>query len=142
MPRKPLTRIATPETLAQIDPSFLAELLESHAEFLDRHGIKSGARLEPAGITRLSEVLLDPTHDAPASLIDALLHIDEMADEDGMQKLLEALKHHDRQSYKDLTVLELERALFWGGLWFHAFKTAVLTAVVAAAGMAACSRST
>jgi hypothetical protein len=41
-----------------------------------------------------------------------------------------------------LTVLELERALFWGGLWFHAFKTAVLTAVVAAAGMAACSRST
>ena len=91
MPRKQLTRIATPETLAQIDPSFLAELLESHAEFLDRHGIKSGTRLEPASITRLSEVLLDPTHDAPASLIDALLHIDEMADEDGMQKLLEAL---------------------------------------------------
>ena len=33
-----------------------------------------------------------------------------------------------------LTVLELERALFWGGLRFHAFPTEVITAVVAAAG--------
>ncbi len=91
MPRKPLTRIATPETLAQIAPSFLAELLEPHAEFLERHGIRSGAPLEHADITRLSEVLINPTHDAPAPLIDALLRIDEMADDDGMQKLLEAL---------------------------------------------------
>ena len=38
------------------------------------------------------------------------------------------------QQPERLTVLELERALFWGGLRFQAFETAVLTAVVAAAG--------
>ena len=51
-----------------------------------------------------------------------------------MQKLLGALKGHDARRYKGLTVLELERALFWGGLRFHAFKSPVLTAVVTAAG--------
>ncbi|KOO53453.1 hypothetical protein Ctob_015176 [Chrysochromulina tobinii] len=51
-----------------------------------------------------------------------------------MQKLLFALKQTDGRRYNGLTVLELERALFWGGLQFQAFETAVLTAVVAAAG--------
>jgi hypothetical protein len=50
-----------------------------------------------------------------------------------MQKLLFALKQTDGRRYNGLTVLELEQALFWGGLRFQAFETAVLTAVVAAA---------
>lgn len=91
MPRKPLTRIATPESLAQINPSFLAELLHLHPEFLNRHRIPPTASLAQADITRLSEILIDPANDAPAQLIDALLHIEEMADDDGMLKLLDAL---------------------------------------------------
>ena len=51
-----------------------------------------------------------------------------------MQKLLDALKGHDARRYGGLTVLELERALLWGGLRFHAFENLVLTAVVTAAG--------
>ena len=67
------------------------------------------------------------------------------------------LRSLEQKAKEALGSLELEGALFWGGLRFHAFKTAVLTAVVAAAGcyyggllalnvmaatMAACSRST
>lgn len=92
MPRKQLSRIATPESLARIEPLNLAELLKPHVEFLDRHGIDAGAHPSQRDLTRLSEILLDPGHDVPDSLIDALLHIDEMADEDGMQKLMEAVE--------------------------------------------------
>ncbi len=92
MPRKQLNRIATPESLSQIDPLFLAELLHGHPEFLDRHGVSCVAPLSQRDITRLSEILIDPTHNAPAPLIDAFLHIEEMADDDAMLKLLEALE--------------------------------------------------
>ena len=44
------------------------------------------------------------------------------------------LRSLEQKAKEALGSLELEGALFWGGLRFHAFKTAVLTAVVAAAG--------
>ena len=51
-----------------------------------------------------------------------------------MEQLLVALKQNDSRRYGGLTVLELERALLWGGLRYHAWDTAVRTAVVTAAG--------
>ncbi len=83
---------------------------------------------------------------SPAFSVKVALSGFEVAGEALMRAALESMigwgLAAPRTLFIGLTVLELERALFWGGLWFHAFKTAVLTAVVAAAGMAACSRST
>jgi hypothetical protein len=91
MPRKPLTRIATPESLNQINPALLARLLSPHAGFLSAHHIDVGSLMQQEQINALSEVLLNPRPDAPDTLIDALIHVEEMADEDGMHKLIELL---------------------------------------------------
>ena len=91
---------------------------------------------DPEGVGRDITAILSPHRLGAMGTsergVAATYHSEERSD--CMQKLLEALKHRDDRRYKDLTVLELERALFWGGLRFHAFPTDVITAVVAAAG--------
>lgn len=88
MPRKYLSRFAEPDALRQIQPAFLVELLRPHGAFLELHRVELPSDAELLDIDLVGRVLLNPQCDAPNDLVDALVHINEMADEEGMQKLL------------------------------------------------------
>lgn len=87
-----LRRIARPEILRSVSFEHLVDLLNSEAEtfLVDEVGLDLEADEEDFDFDALAGVLADPPETFPPGLADALHHIHEMADEDGLELLLDA----------------------------------------------------
>lgn len=86
-------RFGKPEVLRQIDPPELVRFLNPFAEFLAAHGLtlNTDAAID---CDSLAAVLLTPSPDMPAELVEALYAVHEMATDTGMHALLEAAAEH------------------------------------------------
>lgn len=89
-----LRRFASPEPLRTITPRYLIRLLEPHRAYLEGRGltlpsIDSG---ELPDYDQLAEILANPDRDTPASLIDAIYFVTELATPEGMDALIDEMR--------------------------------------------------
>ena len=91
-------KFAKPEILRQIRPDLLVTWLEPARGYLEKRGLPLPPGLPgpdapaPLDCNRLVEILMDPTPDMPAGLVESLYVIEEMADEPGMDSILAAAR--------------------------------------------------
>lgn len=91
MPTYQPRRFANPETLKQITPRFLVQLLEPYRSFLEGRKFEWPAAPERKQINyeALAKILITPGKDTPDDLADALHHIHHLAVDDAMKDLLD-----------------------------------------------------
>jgi hypothetical protein len=85
-----LRRVARAEILRSVSFEHLVELLKAEARSFLEGDLDLGASEDDFDFDMLAQVLADPPDGFPAGLALALHHIHEMADEQGMEILLEA----------------------------------------------------
>jgi hypothetical protein len=119
-----LRRFASPDALKTIQEENLQGLLARHAAYFKKRGVNldgaspdrvaeptapygngSGSPAAHNGLDyeALASVLVSPDDDTPQALVDALYMIHEMATEDGMQTLLEAIEEMPKDDRIALT---------------------------------------
>ncbi|HMV69931.1 MAG TPA: hypothetical protein PKA64_24035, partial [Myxococcota bacterium] len=98
-----LRRIASAEILRSVSFDHLIDLLNSEAEtfLVDEVDLDLDADEDGFDFDGLAAVLADPPETFPPGLADALHHIHEMADEDGLDLLLDATKLADVKGLVD-----------------------------------------
>lgn len=80
------------ETLRKIAPARLIRLLLPYREDLERQGLRiDSGDVQPPDYVRLVELLMDPDR-LPEDLLCSLYLIEEMATDEGMDALLEAIR--------------------------------------------------
>ena len=94
MPNLNLKRFTRPETLRKIRPESLLAWLETARAYFEQQGLELPERAEARGLDyeRLSRILLEPSPQMPAELVDSLYLIHEMAHAAGMDAILEAAR--------------------------------------------------
>ncbi|MBF0309303.1 MAG: hypothetical protein HQL56_07230 [Magnetococcales bacterium] len=85
-------RFAQPDTLKAIEPGRLAMFLTPHREFLESCGMIFPTNGGGVDCERLASILMSLGEDAPRDLLESLYIIHEMANQDGMDRLLEAAR--------------------------------------------------
>ena len=90
-------RFAEVDRLKIMSPSYLRALLLPHAVYLESRGVLLPS-IEDGEIdlVMLSGVLMNPDENMPPRLVDALYLINEMATDEGMDALLEAVQRSGR----------------------------------------------
>lgn len=97
MPNLNPRRFSDPDTLRKIKRECLIEWLVPATEYFERRGvvlpsIESG---EAVDYDRLADVFMEPEADMPQSLVDSLYVVHEMADQNGMDLILDAIAERD-----------------------------------------------
>lgn len=91
MPTYSIRRFADPDALRRLRPRYLLTLLRPHADyFAGRTLVFPSSDEGEIDYETLSGILLNPDDRMPKPLVDTLYYINEMATEDGMDKLLAA----------------------------------------------------
>ncbi|MBF0182755.1 MAG: hypothetical protein HQM03_22310, partial [Magnetococcales bacterium] len=85
-------RFANPDTLKAVDPARLAMFMAPHREFLASQGLNPPVHGGGIDCTRLAAVLMNLNDAAPRDLLESLYLIHEMANPDGMDRLLDAAR--------------------------------------------------
>ncbi|MBF0629222.1 MAG: hypothetical protein HQL91_13480 [Magnetococcales bacterium] len=85
-------RFAQPDTLKTIEPGRLVAFMGLHREFLEGCGVIFPSNGGGMDCERLATILMNLGDDAPKDLLESLYVIHEMANQDGMDRLLEAAK--------------------------------------------------
>ena len=85
-----LHHFTDPAFLLSIDPPRLRMFLKQFEKYLTLRDfvIPSDAKFTPSHVNELIGIFNTPTSRTPAEMVEALFHIDEMANEDGMEALL------------------------------------------------------
>jgi hypothetical protein len=89
-----LRRFSSPESLRAIRPDRLVALLEPHREYFRSRGVqlpRTGASTAP-DYDQLADAFMRTDHETPALLLDAIYYVTELADEVGLDGILEAFK--------------------------------------------------
>lgn len=85
-------RFAQPDTLKAIEPGRLVMFLTPHRGFLESRGMMFSTNGGGVDCERLASVLMSLGEEAPRDLLESLYIIHEMANQDGMDRLLEAAR--------------------------------------------------
>ena len=95
MPSFSLRRFSEPETLKAGDPSILVAFLRPFSEYLQRRAFHlPDCATDELDYEHLSRVLLTPDELVPREMVDALYYVHELADEEGMDVLLDLIGDH------------------------------------------------
>jgi hypothetical protein len=94
MPNLNLRRFSDPGTLTRIKRESLLQWLQPAQSYLAGHGVRipSVDKDGPLDLDALAGIFIDPESDMPAYLVDSLFFINEMADQQGMDAILEAVE--------------------------------------------------
>lgn len=94
MPNLNLRRFSDPGTLSRIKRESLLEWLQPAQSYLAGRGvtIPTVGNDGPIDLDALAGIFIDPESDMPAYLVDSLFFINEMADQHGMDAILEAVE--------------------------------------------------
>ncbi|MBF0626571.1 MAG: hypothetical protein HQL82_17425, partial [Magnetococcales bacterium] len=87
-------RFAQPDTLKAIEPGRLIMFLTPHREFLEGRGMMFSTNGGGVDCERLASIMMSLGEDAPRDLLESLYIIHEMANQDGMDRLLEAAREN------------------------------------------------
>jgi hypothetical protein len=90
-------RFAEVDRLKAMSPAQLRSLLLPYAAYLESRGVAiSSSAATEVDLVRLSGVLMNPDENMPPRLVDALYLINEMATDEGMDALVEAVQQSGR----------------------------------------------